>query len=192
MPEQDAVIAITSGSGDMQGILNMVWNHLLPAMDEHALPANETALASLNTKLENLKLSTVQGKETLEIATEISSKKIIMEENPQGIESIVFNIDDHEKSMVFWTSEGKQEIPIGYNEMLKGEMIWSGMGKVVTAASGAWIGDNIYRMILYNYESPHAVTYNFKFDGSEVIVHSAFNVFFGPNEQQQMKGRLEQ
>ncbi|MCK4991811.1 MAG: serine hydrolase, partial [Bacteroidales bacterium] len=33
MPEQDAVIAITSGSDDLQGILNVVWEHLLPAME---------------------------------------------------------------------------------------------------------------------------------------------------------------
>ena len=32
MPEQDAVIAITSGVKDMQGVLNLVWDKLLPAM----------------------------------------------------------------------------------------------------------------------------------------------------------------
>ena len=32
MPEQDAVVAITSGLGDMQAVLNLVWEHLLPAM----------------------------------------------------------------------------------------------------------------------------------------------------------------
>ncbi len=32
MPEQDAVLAITSGLDDMQAVLNLVWEHLLPAM----------------------------------------------------------------------------------------------------------------------------------------------------------------
>ena len=32
MPEQDAVIAITSGVKDMQAVLNLVWDKLLPAM----------------------------------------------------------------------------------------------------------------------------------------------------------------
>ena len=32
LPEQDAVIAITSGVKDMQAVLNLVWDKLLPAM----------------------------------------------------------------------------------------------------------------------------------------------------------------
>src|SRR3954463_12026968 len=32
LPEQDAVIAITSGLGNMQAVMNLVWEHLLPAM----------------------------------------------------------------------------------------------------------------------------------------------------------------
>ena len=32
MPEQDAVVAITSGVRDMQAVLNLVWDQLLPAM----------------------------------------------------------------------------------------------------------------------------------------------------------------
>ena len=32
MPEQDAVVAITSGTRDMASVMNLVWEHLLPAM----------------------------------------------------------------------------------------------------------------------------------------------------------------
>ena len=38
MPEQDAVIAITSGLKDMQAVLNLVWDKLLPAMKDRPLP----------------------------------------------------------------------------------------------------------------------------------------------------------
>ena len=37
MPEQDAVIAITSGVKDMQAVLNLVWDKLLPAMPVRAI-----------------------------------------------------------------------------------------------------------------------------------------------------------
>ena len=43
MPEQDAVIAITSGVKDMQAVLNLVWDKLLPAMKPSALPADDAA-----------------------------------------------------------------------------------------------------------------------------------------------------
>ena len=41
MPEQDAVIAITSGVKDMQAVLNLVWDKLLPAMNPAPLATDD-------------------------------------------------------------------------------------------------------------------------------------------------------
>ena len=40
MPEYDAVIAVTAGTGDMQGELNLVWDKIIPAFSASALPAD--------------------------------------------------------------------------------------------------------------------------------------------------------
>src|SRR6266478_4376585 len=40
LPEQDAVIAITSGVKDMQAVLNLVWEKLLPALKPSALDSD--------------------------------------------------------------------------------------------------------------------------------------------------------
>lgn len=191
MPEHDAVIAITSGSNNMQGILNLVWKHLLPTMDEKALPHKEDDLASLNTKLESLALSTVKGDETNAIAKNISGNKYTMEENVQGIEAISLVTEGMDKSITFWTEEEEHKIPIGFNAMLKGEMVMPGMGKVASACSGAWIDQDSYQVKMYNYESPHAITYNIDFNGNTVIINSEFNVFIGNWKQPQMRGRFE-
>ena len=47
LPEQDAVIAITSGVRDMQAVLSLVWDKLMPAMNTSALAANEPARQKL-------------------------------------------------------------------------------------------------------------------------------------------------
>lgn len=114
-----------------------------------------------------------------------------MEKNRQGIEAIALDVDEGDKSITFWTSEGEQRIPIGYNSMQKGEMIMTGMGLVAAATSGAWKNETSYRITMYNYESPHAVTYDFNFSGNDVIVSSEFNVFRGLRQQPQMKGTIE-
>lgn len=190
MPDQDAVIAITSGSNDMQGILNLVWKYLLPAMEQDPLSKDDESLAALKNKLENLTLSSVQGQETAELSQTISGKKYAMKENLQGVDAIALDINGNEKSITFWTSEGQQGIPIGYGSMIKGEMMMTGMGKVATACSGAWTSDDRYQMTMYNYESPHAITYNFLFEENKMIVESEFNVFFGNTKQPQMTGTL--
>src|SRR5207245_4512453 len=43
MPQQDAVLAITSGVGDMQAVLNAAWDHLLPAMQQDPVTGSDPA-----------------------------------------------------------------------------------------------------------------------------------------------------
>jgi len=54
LPEQDAVVAITANAGDMQGELNVVWDHLLPLFQAGALAANPAEEAKLKEALSNL------------------------------------------------------------------------------------------------------------------------------------------
>ena len=61
MPEQDAVLAMVSGVRDMQAVLDKVWQHLLPAMQPAALPADPHAYGELRAKLAALSLPLPQG-----------------------------------------------------------------------------------------------------------------------------------
>lgn len=55
LPDQDAVLAITANTGDMQGELNLVWEHLLPAFSDMPLPENPDGQAKLKNTIEQLK-----------------------------------------------------------------------------------------------------------------------------------------
>ena len=57
LPEQDAVIAITANTGNMQGELNIVWDKLLPAFNDKALEENADELARLKATITGLKAS---------------------------------------------------------------------------------------------------------------------------------------
>lgn len=54
MPEQDAVLAITANTSDMQKELNIVWDKLLPAFQPAPLPANPAEEAKLKQAVANL------------------------------------------------------------------------------------------------------------------------------------------
>ena len=56
IPDQDAVIVMTSETEDMQKELNLVWKYLLPAMSNEKLSPNEKALSELKQKLSRLAL----------------------------------------------------------------------------------------------------------------------------------------
>ena len=54
LPEQDAVVAITADTRDMQAELNVVWDKLLPAIHPAPLPENAQEQAKLKQTLANL------------------------------------------------------------------------------------------------------------------------------------------
>lgn len=62
LPKQDAVVAITANTHDMQAELNVIWDHLLPAINEGKLPENPQAQEMLKQKLASLQVPQKQGK----------------------------------------------------------------------------------------------------------------------------------
>lgn len=81
MPEQDAVLAITAESDDLQGILNVIWEILLTAMKEGSLPPDEAGVKLLKQKLQRLALSTVSGDPGSPVASEISGRTFTLDPN---------------------------------------------------------------------------------------------------------------
>ena len=54
LPDQDAVIAITCKTNDMQDEINLVWRYLLPSIHKGVLPEDKAATASLRHALASL------------------------------------------------------------------------------------------------------------------------------------------
>jgi CubicO group peptidase (beta-lactamase class C family) len=54
MPEQDAVVAITAATGNMQGELNVIWEKLLPAFHDGALPVDDAGQEKLKAAVAKL------------------------------------------------------------------------------------------------------------------------------------------
>jgi CubicO group peptidase (beta-lactamase class C family) len=61
LPDQDIVLAITSATEDTAGVMNRVWDTLLPAVVGETAPENPTALAALRDRLAALALPTPTG-----------------------------------------------------------------------------------------------------------------------------------
>ena len=54
MPDQDAVVAITADTGNMQGELDAIWDHLLPAFQAAPIAADAADQAELKSTIANL------------------------------------------------------------------------------------------------------------------------------------------
>jgi CubicO group peptidase (beta-lactamase class C family) len=74
MPEQDAVAVITAETSDMQGELDLVWQHLLPAMKPQPLPRDPQSQDELRRTLSSLALTPPKGQSSSPLSGRISQR----------------------------------------------------------------------------------------------------------------------
>ena len=189
MPEQDVVLAITSGSEDMQAIMKRIWKHLLPALKDDSLKPNETALQALHEKTANLKLNPVDGENTSSKAEEISGVTYALEANDWGLQNIAFNMTGDEKSMTFSSADSTYTLPIGFGKYHEGYYKFSQTGRQSVATSAGWIQGDTLQLMLYLNETPHGYTAKATFSGDLMMMEREFNVFFGETKQKSLIGK---
>ena len=170
LPQQDAVVVMTSENKNMQGQLDLVWKHLVPAMAAKAPQAADLS------KLKTLSLAPLQGGKTSPAAMD---KKFQLEANALGLKAASFAFRDD--ACVF--TADAHTITCGLGAWKRGEasfpgtpprLISGGMPKQPTpskiAASAAWTDDSTLVMHWRYYETPHSDTVTCKFDGDKVTI----------------------
>jgi len=190
LPEQDAVIAITSGLRDMQAVLNLVWDKLLPEMKPSAIELDESTRALLATKLKGLTLRLPEGNGT---PLKSAGKKYVFPTNDRKIESIAVESGgkDDQVTLVTRVDGVERRVACGLGTWRKGRAAWGRLPEQPAAASAAWTADDTLTVRLCFYETPFVVTIRLKFTGNEVRLESESNVGFGPAKEAALVGKAE-
>jgi CubicO group peptidase (beta-lactamase class C family) len=192
LPEQDTVIAITSGTRDMQGVMNLIWDKLLPAIQTSPLPANEDARMNLERTLSNLTLPMPRGAASSPVAAQISGKRFVFPANNQKLEAITFaSIAGNAPTLVVRVHGADYRLASGLGAWQKGRMAYGAMTNQPVAVAGAWTADDIYTAKICFHETPTSVTASLKFSGDQLLYDAEYNVAFGPTKQPQLIGRAE-
>ncbi len=193
MPEQDAVIAITSGVGDMQSILNLVWDHLLPGMKSAPLAADDGARKTLERTLAGLAIRPQEGSLSNGIAARVSGKTYVFPKNARKLQAIRFEDGgpDGAVTLIARFDGAEQRITGGRGAWRKGQVAFGTFREQPAAVSGAWTGDDTYAVKICFYETPFIVTLGLKFSGDKLLFDSRSNVGFGQTKQPQLEGAAE-
>lgn len=183
LPEQDAVIAINSECGNMQGQLDLVWQHLLPAMKNAPLPADAAAHDELQRTISSLALSMPAGNATSPAAAKVSGKTVKLAANDLGLESVALVFGSNTCSVNFREAKRAHPITCGIGHWQRGETSLPGTPPRLTpggkppagtlhkyVGAGAWKDDNTFELLMRFYESAHHDRITFTFNGSEVEV----------------------
>ena len=193
MPRQDAVVAITSGTKDMQGVMNLVWDKLLPAMKPSPLPSNDRARKKLQQTLAGLKGPLPQGAASSPLASKIAGTEFLFPENGQKLEALSLESEPKNGAltMVVRMNGRSQRVVCGSGAWEKGRLAYANQPEQPVAAAGAWAAEDTYTGKLCFYESPTSVTLNLRFAGDQVFYDAESNVGFGSTKQPQLVGRAK-
>lgn len=202
IPEQDAVIAITSETADMQGELNLIWKILLPAMQKGKLPANTGADAMLKNKLAALALPV---KKNAIAPSFTKTKTFVLEPNAQNIRSLTFNFQNNTCELRVKSNSGVYPIRFAANTWQQGETklkgpylvsgarnSLAGLPPFKVAAQYTWINSNTLELVLRYIESPHTQTMlcHFSADKIAVDIKRSFNTD-APDAVVTLKGKAQ-
>jgi CubicO group peptidase (beta-lactamase class C family) len=192
LPEQDAVVAITSGVRDMQAVLNLVWDKLLPAMRPSPLAADEGAREKLRQRLKGLTLRPQDGSaDAGRAAPKVSGKKYEFPANDRKLESVALEGGEGGVTLVARFDGAEQRIVCGRGAWRKGRAAWGRLPAQPVAASGAWTADDTFTARFCFYETPFIFTARLKFSGEEVRCDVESNVGFGPVKQAPLVGKAK-
>lgn len=192
MPEQDAVLAITSGVRDMQAVLNVAWQHLLPGM---GVARERSESSPVKERLAALNVTPPQGQPGSPTGKRISGRSFHLEPNEEKFETASFTARDGRVVISLRDGSGEQRIECGSDEWLRGKapMPNSLGGGPVTlspfAARGAWESNDTYTARLCFYETPFVQTVTCKFAGDQVTITRKMNVGFGPTDRPALVGK---
>ncbi|MGZ5254949.1 MAG: serine hydrolase domain-containing protein [Flavitalea sp.] len=118
LPEKDAVVVLTANSTNTQEEINLVWDHILPAMQEKALPEDKNALSNLKQRLSSLTVSkTSQSNfDRSSMWSKISGKKIELSKNESSINGLTISLKENEAQLQIDKDSEKLNLPAGKNQ----------------------------------------------------------------------------
>ncbi|MDX3759173.1 serine hydrolase domain-containing protein [Streptomyces mirabilis] len=162
LPEHDAVIATTAATEDMQGLLNLVWRHLLPAFGAERLPAERlpgTADEGLRRRLAELALPPVEASPEPPARGDDWRGAVFAPEDgecPQQrtLTGVTVTADADGKGWGVSLAEDDELI-----ELRLGATGWTvDAGGPPTAVSGGWTDQDTLRLDVLFLETPHRLT----------------------------------
>jgi CubicO group peptidase (beta-lactamase class C family) len=195
LPEQDIVLAITSGTNDTDGVMNAVWDNLLPAVLGDAQPENAAALGALGERLAALSLAAPDGAATSPLAAGVSGSRYVTAPNSQGISAVSLDFSGASPVLLIEDANGPHSITVGMGEWVRQR---TGFKQRINelfdtpdqglAARGAWSAEDTFVARLTFNETPYTATATFKFEGEQVRVNMGYNVRWGALAEAEVSG----
>jgi hypothetical protein len=192
MPEQDAVLAVTSESSDMQKSMTTMWETILPAIQNTPIAENPSEWESLKSELKSLSLPVVKGSITSPLSSKYDDKKFTVNHNAFGVAKMKFKFSDKGCTWVLNTAKGDTTLQFGWENWQQNPgsplYIFPVPERLhmpsKAAGTATWINDNTLQLNLRFIEAMHGDKITVSFDGDKAtasFLHSVAEMTKNPS-----------
>ncbi len=194
LPQQQAVLAMTSGTYEMQGILNVVWDRLLPGLHTQPLPERADEAQTLKERLAHLSLPLPEALAAEPaIAAEVSGRSIHLEANTLHLKEIAFTFNEDAATFRMQDDRGAHHvITCGRTDWRIGEspLRHNENRPVPIAAHGGWRDEQTFVMTWQYIETPFRRIITVEFHGDHVELSARPDLSFREIESEQVQGHI--
>lgn len=174
MPEYDAVIAITGGTNQLSGVLDMVWDTLLPAFKEATSPLTPDIKAAelLQNRLSSLAIEPPVYQSASSLAQKWSDITYQLEENKHGLSTFSYTLAPGSIIETIGNVAGEHQTVYGIDQWIEGKTSLFRNFTETVAASASWKQDNILLLTNRPIETPFCAftTFTFGENGLEMSI----------------------
>jgi CubicO group peptidase (beta-lactamase class C family) len=194
IPDQDAVVVMTSGVEEMGKPVEAVWDILLPAMRPEPLPENPAARAALADLLGSTKVIPPSGTARSPVEGDYSGLEYEFEENGEGLQTASVDFA-RDVLTVTLTGDarraGRQTLRFGRETWIEDTAALGAPRSTLICSSGTWVAEDTFQLTMCHTETPHVLTFRFRFGKDRVFVDASVNVSFGPTKLPRLIGTLK-
>jgi hypothetical protein len=194
--DKDMVVVMTEATlGNGRDQRRLIWDVLLPHIQDEPLPANKKDYQALLKKQEGYKLAEVKGKASSAFASKWENKTIELGKNTFGWKSLKLNFGKKQVTLTVTETNGKTyELPFGYQQWMTTAFDayppysitpvdrFKGLeGPYYASGSYAWISKEELQLKAHyvNWVSALEMTFRLK-EGGEVELHVQTNYIKKP------------
>jgi len=203
LPDKDAVIVITSETPDMQDVLNLVWEYLLPAFENENSNLNKEIDEKLGDKLVTLALPLFPASKPSKITNTIQNKTYAIARNQFNIDSLKFFFNQTECTLNINAGPEEYKLAFGSGKWIPGETkkagpsllsmakeANSGLPPFKIAGNYQWKNDSILELKLRYIESPHSELMVCTFNKDNISIDVSRSFDFG-SQKTKLQGILK-
>ena len=166
MPRQDAVLSIHAGATDLQKVLSLVWERLLPAFAEAPIAEDKPAAVALRRRCAGLTIAPLAGNAAG--SERFCGKTYDFTSSRRSFKSIALTAADGGWTAELVTDAGTSRFPIGNGEWKAGVVVvdkgeYDALGSIIgreplkVASSGCVGPDGVFRVMIRFVTGPHHI-----------------------------------